>query len=49
MEAELLRISKDEPLIRYEGSLYDRKDRLIEYFDNVVLPESIEFHIRDFA
>lgn len=49
MEAELLRISRDEPLIRYEGLLYDRKDRLIEYFDNVVLPESIEFHIRDFA
>lgn len=49
MEAELLRISREEPLIRYEGRLYDRKDRLIEYFDNVVLPESIEFHIRDFA
>lgn len=49
MEAELLRISKGEPLIRYEGLIYDRKDRLIEYFDNLVLPDSIEFHIRDFA
>jgi len=49
MEAELLRISKNEPLIRYEGLLYDKKDRLIEYFNNVVLTDSIEFHIRDFA
>ena len=49
MEAELLRISKDEPVIRYDGMIYDRKDRLIEYFDNVVMPDNIEFHIRDFA
>lgn len=49
MEAELLRVSRDEPLIRYEGLIHDRKDRLIEYFDNVVLPARIEFHIRDFA
>lgn len=49
MEAELLRISKDEPLIRYEGRIHDRKGRIIEYFDNVVLPDRIEFHIRDFA
>ncbi len=47
--AELLRINKNEPLVRYEGLLFDRRDRLIEYFDNVVLPDSIEFHIRDFA
>jgi len=49
MEAELLRISKNEPLIRYEGLLYDKRDRLIEYFNNVVLTDIIEFHIRDFA
>ncbi len=49
MEAELLRISKDDPLIRYEGLISDRKDRLIEYFDNVVLPDNIEFHIKDYA
>ena len=49
MEAELLRVSRDEPLIRYDGMIYDRKDRLIEYFDNVVMPDNIEFHIRDFA
>jgi len=49
MEAELLRISKDEPLIRYEGLIYDRKDRLIEYFDNVVMPDNIEFHLKDYA
>lgn len=49
MEAELLRVSMDEPLIRFEGLIHDRKDRLIEFFDNVVLPDRIEFHIRDFA
>ncbi len=49
MEAELLRVGKDEPLIRYEGLIYDKKDRLIEYFDNVVMPDNIEFHIRDYA
>jgi DNA-binding GntR family transcriptional regulator len=49
MEAELLRVSRNEPLIRYDGMIYDRKDRLIEYFDNVVVPDNIEFHIRDFA
>ncbi len=49
MEAELLRIRKNEPLVRYEGLIYDRKDRLIEYFDNVMLPYSLEFHIRDYA
>jgi len=49
MEAELLRISKDDPLIRYEGLIYDRKDRLIEYFDNVVMPDNIEFHLKDYA
>ena len=49
MESELLRVSRDEPLIRYEGLIFDRKNKLIEFFDNVVLPESIEFHIRDYA
>lgn len=49
MESELLRVSRDEPLIRYEGLIFDRKERLIEYFDNVILPDSVEFHIREFA
>lgn len=49
MASELLRISREEPLIRYEGLIYDRKDRLIEAFDNAILPDTIEFHIRDFA
>ena len=49
MESELLRINKEEPLIKYEGMMHDRKGRLIEYFDNVILPDSIEFHIREYA
>lgn len=49
MEAELLKISRNEPIIRYEGLIYDKKGRLIEFFDNVIIPERIEFHIREFA
>ncbi len=49
LEAELLRISKKEPIIRYEGMLRDRKDRIVDYFENVVMPDSIEFHVRDYA
>ena len=49
IEAELMRISRDKPVIRYEGLVYDRKDRLIEYFDNVIIPDSIEFRIREYA
>jgi GntR family transcriptional regulator len=49
MEAELLRVRKDEPLMRYEGLVYDRKGRLIEFFDNVLLIGSIEFRIRDYV
>lgn len=48
-EAELLRVKKDKPLIRYEGLLYDKRDRLINYFDNVIIPDSLEFHIRDYV
>lgn len=48
-ESELLKISKGGMLVRYEGLIYDRKGRLIEAFDNVVIPDSIEFHIRDYA
>ncbi len=49
MESELLKVSKNEPLIRYEGIIYDRNDKLIEYFDNVIRTENVEFRIRDFA
>jgi DNA-binding GntR family transcriptional regulator len=49
MEAELLKVSRDEPLIKYEGLIYDRKDRLIEFFDNVIMTENIQFRLRDFA
>lgn len=49
IEAELLKVKKDEPLIRYEGLVFDRKGRLIEFFDNVLRTDSIEFRIREFA
>ena len=49
MESELLKVSREEPIIKYEGLVYDRKGRLIEFFDNAIVPDSIELHIRDFA
>ena len=49
MEAELLRVDRGEPLIRYEGLIHDRRGRLIEFFDNYVIPDSIEFRMRDFV
>jgi GntR family transcriptional regulator len=42
-EAELLEVEVDEPLLRCEGVIYDRKGRLIEYFDNLLRIEMLEF------
>jgi DNA-binding GntR family transcriptional regulator len=49
MEAELLRVKKDEPLMRYEGLVYDRRGRLIEFFNNILLLDCAEFRIREFV
>lgn len=49
LEAALLKISRNEPLIRYEGIVYDKKGRVVEFFDNFIRIDCIEFRIRDFA
>lgn len=47
METELLKVKRDTPLLRYEGLVYDAEGRLIEYFDNLIIPDGIEFSIND--
>ncbi len=43
LEAELLKVSLSKPLMKYQGLVYDKKGRLMEYFENVMLPERFEF------
>lgn len=43
LEAELLKVSLSTPLMKYQGLVYDKKERLIEYFENIMLPERFEF------
>lgn len=45
LEAELLKISPSKPLIKYQGMVYERKGRLLEYFETVMLSDKIEFII----
>lgn len=46
-EAELLDVSKGEPLMRYEGMVYDKQDRFIEFFDNLIHIEYLELRITE--
>lgn len=43
LESELLNVSRSRPLMRYEGLVYDRRNRLIEYFDDIILKEKVQF------
>ena len=43
LEAELLKVGPSKPLMKYQGLVYDKKGRLIEYFENIMLIERIEF------
>lgn len=43
LESELLKMTRSRPIMRYEGLVYDRKDRLIEYFDDIILKEKVQF------
>lgn len=43
LEAELLKVSPSKPLMKYQGLVYDKKGRLVEYFENIMLIEKIEF------
>lgn len=43
LESELLHLKVSRPLMRYEALVYDRKDRLIEYFDDILLKDKVQF------
>lgn len=45
LEAELLKISPSRPLIKYQGLVYEKKGRLLEYFETVLISDKIEFII----
>ncbi len=43
LESELLKLRRSRPLMRYEGRVYDRRERLIEYFDDIIVKEKVQF------
>jgi len=45
LEAELLKVSHSKPLIKYQGLAYEKKGRLLEYFETILLSDKIEFLI----
>lgn len=46
LEAELLKVSPSKPLIKYQGLAYEKKGRLLEYFETILLSDKIEFIIQ---
>lgn len=47
LEAELLKVSTSEPLIKYQGLVYERRGRLLEYFETIMICDKIEFIIHN--
>lgn len=47
LESELLNIKVSRPVMRYEGMVYDQKDRLVGYFDDIILKEQVQFISND--
>ncbi|MDF3001572.1 MAG: GntR family transcriptional regulator [Bacillota bacterium] len=45
LESELLKVSPAKPLIKYHGLVYEKKGRLLEYFETIMLSDKIEFII----
>lgn len=43
LESELLNTDMNKPVMRYEGLVYDRRGRLVEYYDDIILKEKVEF------
>ena len=43
LESELLNLKVAKPGMRYEALAYDRHDRLIEYFDDIILKDKVQF------
>ena len=47
LESELLNIKVARPVMRYEGLVYDKEGRLLEYFDDIILKEQVQFISND--
>lgn len=45
LEAELLKISPSKPLIKYQGLAYEKRGKLLEYFETILRSDKIEFVI----
>lgn len=45
LEAELLKINPSKPLIKYQGLVYEKRGRLLEYFETILRSDKIEFII----
>ena len=45
LEAELLKVSPSQPLIKYQGMVYEKRGRLLEYFETILRSDKIEFII----
>lgn len=43
LESELLNLKVAKPVMRYEALAYDRHDRLVEYFDDIILKDKVQF------
>lgn len=43
LESILLNIKVARPVMRYEGLVYDREGRLLEYFDDIILKDQVQF------
>ena len=47
LESILLNIKVSRPVMRYEGLVYDREGRLLEFFDDIILKDQIQFISND--
>lgn len=43
LEMELLKVRLLQPLMKYQGLVYDKQERLIEFFENTMLIDEFEF------
>jgi len=43
LESELLNLPEKQTAMRYEGMVYDQKGRLVEYFDDIMLKDKVQF------
>lgn len=43
LESELLKVRLLQPLMKYQGLVYDKQERLIEFFENTMLIDEFEF------